>query len=261
MEILNVSVSAHVVLLTLLIFSAFKVLNGQINTACTSSIFRTFTPCFNYLTGSSGNGSSPTEDCCNSLKSSMSDSIDCVCLIVTGNVPVSIPFIRTLALSLPQACNNGVPVQCSASGVPLPPPGPALFAPPPAPAPPPPPHHRHAPAHPPRHQHAAAFPPALAPRSPRVAKASAAPTEVDPPVAAPTIEGPEATADVEKPTTSPPKSSLVPNTTPAGIRPVLQNPNTSTSAAIPSNYISSSLQSLSVMVIAAVILFIDKSIY
>uniref|UniRef100_A0A3Q7I3V0 Bifunctional inhibitor/plant lipid transfer protein/seed storage helical domain-containing protein n=1 Tax=Solanum lycopersicum TaxID=4081 RepID=A0A3Q7I3V0_SOLLC len=50
----------------------------------------------------------------------MSDSIDCICLIVTGNVPVSIPFIRTLALSLPQACNSGVPVQCSASGVPLP---------------------------------------------------------------------------------------------------------------------------------------------
>ncbi|XP_016504069.1 uncharacterized protein LOC107822086 [Nicotiana tabacum] len=258
MEILKVSASAHVLFLTLLTFSAFKMLNGQINTACTSSIFSTFTPCFNYLTGSSGNGSSPTEDCCNSLKSSMSDSIDCVCLMVTGNVPVSIPFIRTLALSLPQACNTGVPVQCSASGVPLPPPGPALFAPPPAPAP----HHHHAPAYPPRHHRAAAFPPALAPRSQRVAKASAAPTaEVDPPVAAPTIEGPEATADTEKPTTSPPKSSLVPNTTPAGTRPVLQNPNTSTSAAIPSYSISSSLQSLTLIFIAVIILFIDKSMY
>lgn len=115
MENFKVSLSVHdIVLLTLILsFSGFKIVNGQINTACTSSIISTFTPCFNYLTGSSGNGSSPTEDCCNSLKSSMSDSIDCVCLIVTGNVPVSIPFIRTLALSLPQACNTGVPVQCS----------------------------------------------------------------------------------------------------------------------------------------------------
>lgn len=115
MENLKVSKSVHdIILLTLVLsFSTFKVVNCQINTACTSSIISTFTPCLNYLTGSSGNGSSPTEDCCNSLKSSMSDSIDCICLIVTGNVPVSIPFIRTLALSLPQACNSGVPVQCS----------------------------------------------------------------------------------------------------------------------------------------------------
>lgn len=115
MESLKVSASVNdIVLLTLVLsFSSFNIVNGQINTACTSSIISTFTPCFNYLTGSSGNGSSPTEDCCNSLKSSMSDSMDCVCLIVTGNVPVSIPFIRTLALSLPQACNTGVPVQCS----------------------------------------------------------------------------------------------------------------------------------------------------
>ncbi|XP_060181715.1 non-specific lipid transfer protein GPI-anchored 16-like [Lycium barbarum] len=244
MEKLKVSVSVHVVLLTLLFFSAFKVLNGQINTACTGSILSTFTPCFNYLTGSSGNGSSPTEDCCNSLKSSMSGSIDCVCLIVTGNVPVSIPFIRTLALSLPQACNTGVPVQCSASGVPLPPPGPALFVPSPAPAPPPHRHH-HAPAHPPR---AAAFPP----HGPRVAKASAEPTaEVDPP----TVEDDEPT--VEKPTASTPKPSLLPKTT-SGIRPVLQNPNTNTSAANPSYYISS-FHSLILMLTA--ILFVDKSMF
>ncbi|PHU10258.1 hypothetical protein BC332_22118 [Capsicum chinense] len=239
MENSKVSVSVQdVVLLTILVsFLALKVVNGQINTACTSSIFSTFTPCFNYLTGSSGNGSSPTEDCCNSLKLSMSGSIDCACLIVTGNVPVSIPFIRTLALSLPQACNAGVPVQCSASGVPLPSPGPALFVPAPAP---PPPHHHHAPAHPPRHQRAAAFPPALSPRGPRVAKTRAAPTAVvDPPSVVEDDEPPT----VDKPTTtSPVKPSLLPKT--------LQNPNTSTS------YISSFSSPLILMLIALVILLI-----
>ncbi|XP_055811823.1 non-specific lipid transfer protein GPI-anchored 16-like isoform X1 [Solanum dulcamara] len=237
MENFKVSLSVHdIVLLTLILsFSGFKIVNGQINTACTSSIISTFTPCFNYLTGSSGNGSSPTEDCCNSLKSSMSDSIDCVCLIVTGNVPVSIPFIRTLALSLPQACNTGVPVQCSASGVPLPSPGPALFVPPPAPSPPPPQHH-HAPAHPPRHHRAVAFPPALAPRGPRAAAPTA---EVDPP----SVEDDEPTMAA-----SPPKPSLLPKTT-------LQNPN-NTSA---SSYISSFSSPVMLMIIALVILFVDKS--
>ncbi|KAK4355510.1 hypothetical protein RND71_024481 [Anisodus tanguticus] len=248
------------ILLTLVVFSGFKVLNGQINTACTSSILSTFTPCFNYLTGSSGNGSSPTEDCCNSLKSSMSDSIDCACLIVTGNVPVSIPFIRTLAVSLPQACNTGVPVKCSVSGVPLPSPGPALFVPTTAPPAPPPHRHHHAPAHPPRYQHAAAFPPAhppryqraaafppaLAPHGPRVAKASA---EVDPP----TVEDDERT--VENPTASPPKPSLLPRTT-SGIKPVLQNLNTNNSVAN-----ISSFHSLLLMLIALVILFVDKSMF
>ncbi|CAN4093699.1 unnamed protein product [Withania somnifera] len=245
MENFKVYVSAHVLLLALVTFSAFKVLDGQISTACTSSIFSTFTPCFSYLTGSSGNGSSPTEDCCNLLKSSLSNSIDCVCLIVTGNVPVSIPFIRTLALSLPQACNTGVPVQCSASGVPLPPAGPAFLVPAPAPHAPPPSHHHHhhhAPAHPPRHQRAAAFPPALVPRGPRVAKASAAPmAEVDPP----TVEDDEPPT-VEKPTAaSPPKHSLLPKT--------LQNTNTNTSA---SSYISSFPSPLMLMLIALISLLI-----
>ncbi|KAK4418294.1 hypothetical protein Salat_2242100 [Sesamum alatum] len=95
-----------------------------------------FTPCLNYVTGSSGRGSSPTEDCCNSLKSLMNDGMDCACLIVTGNVPLSIPFInRNLAISLPGVCQTSVPVQCKASGDPLPPPGPVMLGPTPTPSP------------------------------------------------------------------------------------------------------------------------------
>ncbi|KAK8506215.1 hypothetical protein V6N13_002853 [Hibiscus sabdariffa] len=103
--------------------------NGQISTACTASMISTFTPCLNFITGSSGNGSSsPTQGCCGSLKSLMSSSMDCACLVFTANIPLQLPINRTLALSLPRACNmGGVPVQCKASGTPLPAPGPVPF--------------------------------------------------------------------------------------------------------------------------------------
>ncbi|KZV25451.1 hypothetical protein F511_17229 [Dorcoceras hygrometricum] len=118
-------------LLMFLIFEA----NAQISTPCTSSMINSFTPCLNYVTGSSGRGSSPTQDCCSSLESLLSGSMDCACLIVTGNVPVSIPFVnRSMAISLPRACKTSVPVKCKASGDPLPAPGPVLFGPSAAPA-------------------------------------------------------------------------------------------------------------------------------
>ncbi|CAA2976178.1 Hypothetical predicted protein [Olea europaea subsp. europaea] len=183
-----------VLILSLLLLSAFRV-NGQINTACTSSMISSFTPCFNYLTGSSGSGSSPTAECCNSLKNLTSDSMDCTCLIVTGNVPVSIPFISSiLAISLPRMCNSTVPLQCKATGVALPAPGPALFAPTQAPV-------AHAP-----HAH-----------RPRASKAAAA---APPPAETPLDITPAA----------PPEVSLAPTENP-GIRPVL-TPNSASNPSI-----------------------------
>ncbi|OMO54425.1 hypothetical protein CCACVL1_27801 [Corchorus capsularis] len=106
---------------------------GQISTSCTASMISTFTPCLNFITGSSNNGTSPTQGCCGSLKSLMSTSMDCACLILTANVPFQLPINRTLALSLPRACNmGGVPVQCKAAGTPLPAPGPVPFLLPPS---------------------------------------------------------------------------------------------------------------------------------
>ncbi|TQD99287.1 hypothetical protein C1H46_015076 [Malus baccata] len=92
------------------------------------------TPCANYITGSTSNGGSPTAGCCSSLKSLMGTGMDCACLLITGGVPVQLPINRTLALSLPRACKmGGVPVQCKASGSPLPAPGPSLLGPTPPP--------------------------------------------------------------------------------------------------------------------------------
>ncbi|KAK9086891.1 hypothetical protein Syun_029285 [Stephania yunnanensis] len=102
---------------------------AQITTPCTLSMISSFTPCMNFITGSSGNGSSsPTSDCCGSLRSLMSSSMECACLVVTASVPLNLPINRTLAISLPRACKmDAVPIQCKASGAPLPAPGTSPF--------------------------------------------------------------------------------------------------------------------------------------
>ncbi|KAL9240826.1 hypothetical protein vseg_015003 [Gypsophila vaccaria] len=106
------------------------------NLPCTSSMLSSFTPCINYLTSSSGTGTSPTADCCGSLRSLMSNGTGCLCQIVTGGVPFRIPLNRSLALKLPKVCKQpGVPVQCKASpGAPIPAPGPTAFGPSASPA-------------------------------------------------------------------------------------------------------------------------------
>ncbi|KAK9083804.1 hypothetical protein Scep_030275 [Stephania cephalantha] len=102
---------------------------AQITSPCTLSMISSFTPCMNFITGSSSNGSSsPTSDCCGSLRSLMTSSMDCGCLLITASVPLNLPINRVLAISLPRACNMGaVPIQCKASGAPLPAPGTSPF--------------------------------------------------------------------------------------------------------------------------------------
>ncbi|CAB4321985.1 unnamed protein product [Prunus armeniaca] len=106
-------------------------INGQISTPCTASMISNFTPCINYITGSSSNGTSPpTQSCCSSVKSLLGTGTDCACLLITASVPFQLPINRTLALSLPRACKmGGVPLQCKAAASPLAAPGPALLGP------------------------------------------------------------------------------------------------------------------------------------
>lgn len=85
---------------------------GQTSRACTGAMLSSFGNCIGFL-ASRSNASSPTSDCCSSLKSLMSNGQDCLCLIVTGGVPFQVPINRTLAISLPRACRmSGVPVEC-----------------------------------------------------------------------------------------------------------------------------------------------------
>ncbi|GMI95985.1 glycosylphosphatidylinositol-anchored lipid protein transfer 20 [Hibiscus trionum] len=126
----NVSVLVLALTASMMVMLSLPVY-GQINNPCTPTMLNTFMPCMNFLANSTGNVSSPSADCCNSLKNLTSGGMGCVCLIVTGSVPFRIPINRTLAISLPRACNMpGVPLQCNAAGgAPIPAPGPISLAP------------------------------------------------------------------------------------------------------------------------------------
>ncbi|XP_004241144.1 non-specific lipid transfer protein GPI-anchored 21-like [Solanum lycopersicum] len=115
---------SSILTLVLMIFSTQSV-SGQISTVCSAAMLRSFSPCINFISNGGSNNSSPTSDCCRSLKYVMNNGTDCLCLVVTGNVPFRVPINRTLAISLPKACKmDGVPVQCKASPSPIPSPSP-----------------------------------------------------------------------------------------------------------------------------------------
>ncbi|KAF9605098.1 hypothetical protein IFM89_013768 [Coptis chinensis] len=118
---------AHIMILTLWVLEVlFVPAYGQGSTSCTASMVNSFAPCMNFITN--GTTTSPTPACCNSLQSLTSASTDCACLILTGNVPFQLPINRTLAVSLPRACNgSSVPLQCKALGAPVAAPAPVSF--------------------------------------------------------------------------------------------------------------------------------------
>ncbi|MED6106796.1 hypothetical protein PIB30_007824 [Stylosanthes scabra] len=102
---------------------------SQSSTPCTISMMSSITPCANFITGSTNNNNNaatPSTTCCDSLRSLMSSSMDCACMLISANVPnLQQPITQAVAMSLSRACNiNGV-VQCkdSASGLPPPAPG------------------------------------------------------------------------------------------------------------------------------------------
>ncbi|KAL2935818.1 Protein YLS3 [Bienertia sinuspersici] len=108
--------SLKVALLLITFVLVVKSVNGQVSTPCTTSMISTFTPCLNYITGSTSDGATPSSNCCDALKSVMSSSMDCACLMVTASVPLPLIVNRTLALGLPRICKAaGVPVKCEAS--------------------------------------------------------------------------------------------------------------------------------------------------
>ncbi|KAG6537881.1 non-specific lipid transfer protein GPI-anchored 21-like [Zingiber officinale] len=135
----------HFIVFAIVTATLLVQVSGQASMACTTTLISTFTPCLNYLTGSTNGGGSPTRDCCKAFNSVITDSTDCACLIITGSVPFSLPINRTLAISLPKICgSSSVPLQCTGTSMPLPgagtpiPYGPSLpplqpFSPPPPP--------------------------------------------------------------------------------------------------------------------------------
>ncbi|GMH02408.1 hypothetical protein Nepgr_004247 [Nepenthes gracilis] len=197
---------------------------AQVANLCTISMVNNFTPCLNFITGSSYNGTAPTSSCCSSLRSIMTSSMDCACLLLAANVPLlPINVNRSLAISLPQACKNGgVPLQCKASASPLPAPGPLSFGPTPPPA---------AASSPQGSLSFGPTPPPAVAFSPRVSKAFAPPRLLP---------------------ASPPVEAEPPSTTPR-LRPVL----TSSSAATPSSTTTLPALALGFVVFLTLRLFIN----
>ncbi|KAK3149093.1 hypothetical protein QOZ80_3AG0212860 [Eleusine coracana subsp. coracana] len=136
----DMAVCAAAGLALLLLLLAAAPASGQVATSCTSMLITTFTPCLNFVTGSTNGGGSPTEQCCGSLAEMVRTGADCACLILTGNVPFSLPINRTLAISLPRLCNSmSVPLKCRDTAAQIPAPGPIAFSPGLPPLPPSPP--------------------------------------------------------------------------------------------------------------------------
>ncbi|XP_037448569.1 non-specific lipid transfer protein GPI-anchored 2-like [Triticum dicoccoides] len=101
--------------------------------SCTASLVSSFTPCLGYIansTSGAGSSSSPTVACCRSLSALVNASTGCACLLLTGSVPLGgVPVNRTLAVTLPRACNSmAVPLQCKDASAQLPAPAPGPVA-------------------------------------------------------------------------------------------------------------------------------------
>ncbi|XP_074314907.1 non-specific lipid transfer protein GPI-anchored 16-like [Silene latifolia] len=176
----------------------------------------TFTPCMNYITGSSANGSSPTSNCCDAFKSVMSNSVDCGCLLLTAGIPLPQLGNNTMALGLTRFCKGvTVPVQCQASGSPLPAPGPPQFG-----TPPPPPSSATRPKSPKGPQQFGAPPPSSA-FSPQASKATAATPIADQP--APQDQLPPAAAPVDQLAAPPTIHRVRPVLTPSASSPSMTN--------------------------------------
>uniref|UniRef100_A0A7N0T3I5 Bifunctional inhibitor/plant lipid transfer protein/seed storage helical domain-containing protein n=1 Tax=Kalanchoe fedtschenkoi TaxID=63787 RepID=A0A7N0T3I5_KALFE len=116
----------HLILLSLPVITS---VTGHIDTPCQHLVVHNFTPCFNLVTGSSANGSSPTAECCSELNKLSRSDIDCACLLLIGTIPARLTFLRSLQVVLPRSCNvSGVPLQCKGYGAPLPAPGPGYWS-------------------------------------------------------------------------------------------------------------------------------------
>ncbi|KAF8710035.1 hypothetical protein HU200_029762 [Digitaria exilis] len=117
--------AAAAVLLLAAAMAAAPASGQQVATSCTATLITTFTPCLNFITGSTNGGGSPTQGCCSSVAEMVRTGADCFCLILTGNVPFSLPINRTLAISLTRLCGGmSVPLQCRDTATQIPAPAP-----------------------------------------------------------------------------------------------------------------------------------------
>ncbi|PWA95066.1 hypothetical protein CTI12_AA010770 [Artemisia annua] len=84
---------------------------------CTSALIG-MSSCLNFITG---NTSTPSSSCCSQLGNMVQSQPQCLCQVLNGNgINLGISINRTLALTLPGACNVQTPPvsQCNAANGP-----------------------------------------------------------------------------------------------------------------------------------------------
>lgn len=73
---------------------------------CTNALMG-MSSCLNFITG---NTSTPSSSCCSSLGNMVQSQPQCLCQVLSGNgINLGISINRTLALTLPGACNVQTP--------------------------------------------------------------------------------------------------------------------------------------------------------
>ncbi|XP_071702799.1 non-specific lipid transfer protein GPI-anchored 15-like [Rutidosis leptorrhynchoides] len=103
------------VLAMVLIVSVCGGAMGQ--SGCTSALM-SMSPCLNFITG---NTSTPSPSCCSQLGNVVQAQPQCLCQLLSGNgINFGLSINRTLALTLPGACNVQTPPasQCNAANGP-----------------------------------------------------------------------------------------------------------------------------------------------
>ncbi|XP_042986994.1 non-specific lipid transfer protein GPI-anchored 5-like [Carya illinoinensis] len=81
--------------------------SGAMAQSSCSNVLTNLAPCLNYITG---NSSTPSSSCCSQLSIVVQSSPQCLCSVLNGGASaMGININRTLALSLPGACNVKTP--------------------------------------------------------------------------------------------------------------------------------------------------------
>ncbi|KAL7601204.1 hypothetical protein Lser_V15G27234 [Lactuca serriola] len=110
--------ACKVVSVTLAMVLIVSICRGTMaQSGCTNALMG-MSPCLNFITG---NTSTPSSSCCSQLGNLVQAQPQCLCAVLNGNgITLGISINRTLALTLPGACNVQTPPvsQCNAANGP-----------------------------------------------------------------------------------------------------------------------------------------------
>lgn len=106
--------ACKVVSVTLAMVLIVSICRGTMaQSGCTNALMG-MSPCLNFITG---NTSTPSSSCCSQLGNLVQAQPQCLCAVLNGNgITLGISINRTLALTLPGACNVQTPPVSQCNG-------------------------------------------------------------------------------------------------------------------------------------------------